>query len=78
MGQLGVVLGAISLEPLNARGGGFLVRAELKLHSQERLEEIWIQRHAQAEIKCLLGSKMTVFPRVLSCPYTGNLVIHAS
>lgn len=78
LGQLGVVLGAISLEPLNAWGRDFLVCAGMKPRSQVGLEEIWIQGHAQAEMKHLLGSEMTVLPRVLSCPCTENLVIHLS
>lgn len=40
VGQLGVVLGAVSLELLNAWGRDFLVRMEMKPHSQVRLEEI--------------------------------------
>lgn len=63
VGQLAVVLGAVSLECLNAWGRSFLVGAEKKLCSQVRLDEIWIQRHIQAEIKHLLGSKITVFPK---------------
>lgn len=78
VGQLGVVLGAVSLEPLNAWGRGFLVCAEVKFHSQVILEEIWIQRHTQAEMKHLLGSEMTVFPSMLSCPCTESSVIHPS
>jgi len=57
VGQLGVVPGAISLEPLSAWGRDLLVCAEMKPRSQEMLAEIWIQGHAQAEMKHLLGSK---------------------